>query len=377
MARTLRLALGRRNNHQPGKNAASERSALISGLELSRQLHGEVIAPVLARRFPHLRYASARLDSGSDVLGFDTSVSRDHGWGPRVTVFLGHDDLSAAGAEVRAALAEALPATIAGVATRFARPTAQAPDAFGHGIEVTTVEGFFSQWLGCDPRQPLTIVEWLAAPASRLRAVADGAVWHDGLGELGPARERLRWYPDDVWHALMATQWRRLAEQEAFVGRCGDVADELGSRLVAARQVRELMRVVFLLSRVYPPYSKWFGSAFRQLDLAAELEPGLARVFDATDWRGREDALNAAYAAVGAMHNAASLTPAIDLSVRRFHERPYRVLDVGRFAMALDATHSIGDVVSGAAWQWIDDAKIDEAPLRTRAAIHSQRPDRG
>jgi len=140
---------------------------LISGLELSRQLHGEVIAPVLARRFPHVRYASARLDSGSDVLGFDTSASRDHGWGPRVTVFLGQDDLAAAGTELRAVLAEALPAAIAGVATRFARPTAQLPDAFGHGIEVTTAEGFFSQWLGCNPGQPLTIVEWLVSGAGQ------------------------------------------------------------------------------------------------------------------------------------------------------------------------------------------------------------------
>ncbi len=158
------------------------------------------------------------------------------------------------------------------------------------------------------------------------------------------------------------------------MGRCGDVGDELGSRLVAAHQVRELMRLVFLLSRVYPPYAKWFGSAFSRLDLAAEFEPPLARVLAATDWRSREDALNAAYAAVGAMHNAASLTPPIDLAVRPFHERPYRILDVGRFATALDATHSIGDVMSGAAWQWIDDAKIDETPARALAAVQSQRP---
>jgi len=347
---------------------------LISGLELSRKLHDEVIVPVLARRFPHVRYASVRLDGGSDVLGFDTPVSRDHGWGPRVTLLLGQDDRAAAGAELTASLEEALPTTISGVATRFARPTAQAPDAFGHGIEVATVEGFFWRWLGCNPRQPLTIVEWLAAPASRLRAVADGAVWHDGLGEIGPVLERLRWYPADLWRALMATQWRRLADQEAFMGRCGDVGDELGSRLVAAHQVRELMRLVFLLSRVYPPYAKWFGSAFSRLDLAAEFEPPLARVLAATDWRSREDALNAAYAAVGAMHNAASLTPPIDLAVRPFHERPYRILDVGRFATALDATHSIGDVMSGAAWQWIDDAKIDETPARALAAVQSQRP---
>lgn len=345
---------------------------MISGLELSRRLHDEVIAPVLTRWFPRLRYASARLDDGSDVLGFDTPVSRDHGWGPRATLFLGDDDLAAAGTDVRAAMEEALPQAIAGVATRFARPTAKAPAALGHGIEVTSVREFFLRWLGCDPRQPLATVEWLAAPASRLRTVASGAVWHDGLGELGSARERLRWYPRDLWHALMAAQWRRLAEQEAFVARCGEIGDELGSRLVAARQVRELMRMVFLLGRVYPPFAKWFGTAFRQLDMARDCEPSLASVLDATDWRSREEALNKAYGAVGALHNAAALTPPVDLAPRPFHQRPYQVLDLGRFAAALDATHPLGDLMGGAAWQWIDDAEVDETPARARAAVESQ-----
>jgi hypothetical protein len=346
---------------------------MIPGLELSRRLHDEVIAPVLARWFPRLRYASARLGDGSDVLGFDTPVSRDHGWGPRATVFLRDDDLAASGSDVLAAIEEALPQAIAGVPTRFARPTAQAPDAFGHGVEVTSIREFFRRWIGCDPRQPLTTVEWLAAPASRLRTVASGSAWHDDDGELGAARARLRWYPDDLWRGLMAARWRRLAEQEAFPGRCGEVGDELGSRLVGARQVRELMRMVFLLARVYPPYTKWFGSAFQQLDLAPACQPSLAAVLDATGWRLREEALNRAYAAVGALHNAAALTPPVDLAPRSFHQRPYQVLDLGRFAAALDATHTLGDLMGGAAWQWIDDAEVDETPARARAAVQGQR----
>ena len=345
---------------------------MIPGLEVSRRLHEEVIAPLLAQRFPQVSYASARLDGGSDVLGFDTPVSRDHGWGPRVTLFLGHEEFATAGSAIAAALEEALPDTVAGVATRFAQPTAQAPDSIGHGIQVTTIGAFFQLWLGCDPRRALATADWLAAPASRLRAVADGAIWHDGPGELAAARERLRWYPDDVWRALMGAQWRRIAEQEAFMSRCGDVGDELGSRLVAAHQVREVMRAAFLLSRVYPPYAKWFGSAFRQLDVAAELGVLLGRALGATDWRSREEALNAAYVALGAMHNAAALTPPVELALRPFHGRPYRILDTGRFATALDATHTLGDVMGGAAWQWIDDARIDETPVRAHAAVQSQ-----
>jgi hypothetical protein len=45
-------------------------------------------------------------------------------------------------------------------------------------------------------------------------------------------------------------------------GRCAEVGDELGSRVVAARLVREVMHLAFLLEQQYLPYSKWLGTAF-------------------------------------------------------------------------------------------------------------------
>jgi hypothetical protein len=52
------------------------------------------------------------------------------------------------------------------------------------------------------------------------------------------------------------------------MARCGDVGDELGSRLVAARLIEELMRLCFLMEKQYWPYAKWFGTAFSKLACA-------------------------------------------------------------------------------------------------------------
>jgi hypothetical protein len=86
--------------------------------------------------------------------------------------------------------------------------------------------------LGFDPRDRVELLDWLATPTQRLAEVTGGAVFHDGLGELVPARERLRWYPPDVWRYVLAAQWSRIAEEEPFVGRCSELGDTSGGRIV-------------------------------------------------------------------------------------------------------------------------------------------------
>jgi hypothetical protein len=140
-----------------------------------------------------------------------------------------------------------------------------------------------------------------------------------------------------VWLYIMAAEWQRIAEEEAFVGRCGDVGDERGSRLIAARIVQHLMRLCFLIECRYPPYSKWFGTAFARLDCAAALGPLLDAVLAAADWRAREAALSAAYRQVATLHNALGVTPPLEAEVTLYHDRPYLVIHAARFANALEA----------------------------------------
>jgi hypothetical protein len=60
----------------------------IPGLELSRMFFQQQVRPILSKNFPSIPYSAALIGWGSEVLGFDTALSRDHHWGPRVLLFL-------------------------------------------------------------------------------------------------------------------------------------------------------------------------------------------------------------------------------------------------------------------------------------------------
>jgi hypothetical protein len=163
--------------------------------------------------------------------------------------------------------------------------------------------------------------------------VTAGAVFRDD-GALGQAREALAWYPDDVWLWLLACQWRRIDQEEPFVGRTAEVGDELGSRVLCARLVRDAMRLCFLLERRYAPYAKWLGSGFRRLRAYEELGPLLEAALAADTCDEREAALVAAMETLARLHNEAGVTQPVEATARPFYDRPFRVLGSARFVTA-------------------------------------------
>jgi hypothetical protein len=305
----------------------------IPGIELSRRYWHEVVAPVVDAVLPRTPRAAALIGRGSDVLGFDTERSTDHGWGPRVVVFL--DDATDLGEErqrdLAAAIDERLPETFGGFSTRFADQTGA---AVRHQVSFTTVRAWFTASLGFDPRGEVTDVDWLATPSQLLRSSVAGAVFEDTGSQLTEARDRLRWYPDDVWFYLLACQWRRVDQEEPFVGRTGEVGDEIGSAVVTARLVRDLMRLCFLIERQYAPYTKWLGTAFSRLQCAPALTPLFRSALSGSDWKQREGALIPAAEQVARAFNDLRVTEPQDPSAKDFWGRPFRVLDSSRFVEA-------------------------------------------
>ncbi|HEY7268533.1 MAG TPA: DUF4037 domain-containing protein [Dehalococcoidia bacterium] len=308
-------------------------AAFIPGTELARRYWHDVVAPIVDELLPGVPRAAARIGAGSDVLGFDTERSTDHGWGPRVTVFF-EDSLDLA-RDRRARLLESIdkriPAVFLGYPTRFAPSD---DSAARHQVILTNVREWFTQALGFDPRGEITDADWLAAPAQLLLEATAGAVFEDGHGELTIARERLTWYPNDVWLYLLGCQWRRIDQEEPFAGRAAEVGDDLGSSVIAARLVRDVMRLCFLIERRYAPYTKWLGTAFNQLGSGPTLMPMLREALAAKTWHAREDALVPAYEHVARMFNALGVTEPQEAEVRYFYNRPFRVLDSGRFVEA-------------------------------------------
>jgi hypothetical protein len=294
----------------------------VPGVVLNREFYIEVVGPLLGAR----THSSGLLGWGSDVLGFDTERSTDHGWGPRLTVFVAPEDVET----VRADMDEHLPEVFRDWPVRFGWDA----EPVTHHVNVTTLREWLRRGLGHDPRDGMDALDWLVVPQQLLLGVVRGAVYHDGLGELEPLRQMLAWFPDSVWQWLVACQWRKVAQEEAFVGRAAEVGDAPGAQITCARLVREVMRLHFLLARTYAPYTKWFGTAYRELPAAAEMIPELQAALDATTEPARETALCALYEAVAALHNRAGLTEPVDAEVRPFYGRPYRVLKADRFVDA-------------------------------------------
>lgn len=317
----------------------------IPGLELSRRFYTEAVRPLLEEAAPGIPHSAARLGSGSEVLGFDTPRSADHEWGPRLQLFLRRQDVPRHAGRIRHLLAEHLPKTFHGYPTHFAptgdgdiRVMRTTDGPVHHRVEVTHLSAWFTATLGFDPlAAEVTPADWLATPTQLLAEVTGGAVFHDGLHQLGPLRHTLRWYPHDIWLHVLACQWKRVSQEEAFVGRCGEVGDELGSAVVAARLARDLMRLCLLMDRRYPPYGKWLGSAFARTTAGHQLTPVLTAALAATDWHTREQHLVRAYETVATLHNQLDLTDRVDPTTRPYHSRPFRVLRAERFTEALIA----------------------------------------
>jgi hypothetical protein len=346
----------------------------IPGLRLAREFCAAVVRPLLAEHFPQVPYAAALLGPGSEVAGFDSQRSTDHDWGPRLQIFLTDGDAAQAGA-ITAMLASTLPASFRGYPVAF--PVTGEPGTARHRVKVAGLGTWLTGQLGFDPRREVTRLDWLAIPTQRLAECAAGEVFHDGPGELTRARADLAWYPRDVWLYVLACQWQRIGQEEAFPGRCAEVGDDLGSVIVTARLARDLMRLCLLMQQRYPPYSKWLGTAFARLPGTSGLGASLTAAISAADWRAREQHMGQAYETVAAWHNELGVTSPLDTRVRGFYERPYQVIEASRFAEALREAITDpqlrGLSLTGAIDQFVDSTdalgRVDFLRVCTRAAI--------
>ena len=359
----------------------------MKGLDLSQAFYEEAVKPLLESEFPNLVYSAGLLGWGSDVLGFDTEQSMDHGWGPRMFIFLGEKDHEEYCESLDSFLGHNLPTEIRGFPVNFeyhddGTLVMQLSDdrPLNHDIKIVTIRDYFERYLTVNPLERMNPIDWVTLPEQRLRSIAMGLIFYDGLGQLQSIFERLSYYPNDVWLYLLSTQWRRIAQEEPFMGRCGQVGDELGSRVVGSRLVYEIMKLCFLMEKQYAPYIKWFGTAFSQLKSAGILAPILERVFEATSWEGRQEHLVRAYEIVAAMHNDLGITKPMKAKVANFHNRPFLVIWADDFAEAIYETIQDEDVLLlpkylGAIDQFVDSTDVLSKPRRYPKIRHMYERD--
>lgn len=314
----------------------------IPGMELSKKYYFEVVQPIIGQYFPELKYTAGLIDYGSDVLGYDTTTSQDHQWGPRLSVFISEEDICTVGEKLDKVLSEKLPSSFYGFSTNFSGTKSdyirhmEISDngCVKHIIRIHTLEEFFIQHLGINIHENINETDWLLFPQQRLLTIRKGKLFHDDL-HAEVIKQKLEYYPDNIWYYLMACEWNKINYEEAFVGRCGDVNDEIGSRIIASRIIQSIMNICFLQERQYIPYSKWFGTAFSELKSSKILNKVFKSILNAKKWKAREKSLSEAYVFIANQHNILNITKYIKPSIQNYYGRNYKVIFGDRFAQEL------------------------------------------
>jgi hypothetical protein len=315
----------------------------IKGKELCRRFHMEIIEPIMTDAYSFLSYSAALIGPGSEVLGYDTEMSTDHDWGPRIYLFLNEQDVRYL-EQIQLSLHQRAP-------ERF----------YGFPVDVrmsvfTTVPRFIVSCLAVNQDERLESVDWLTFPSQSLLEISGGEVYRDDNGQLSKLRKQFAYYPHDIWLYLMASSWQRIGQEEHLMLRSGFIGDELGSAIIASRLVRDIINLCFLMERQYAPYPKWFGTAFKHLKCSDQLKPFLWTAQTAVNWREREHALHNAYKHLSSMHNGLGITEKISDDVAYFFDRPFKVMNGERIAglianqivdtdiQQLAKTHFIGNI---------------------------------
>ena len=245
----------------------------MKGLELSKQYFEECGKEILERDFadalPFLAVGLA--GSGSECLGFDDELSRDHDFEPGFCIFLPSEEI------VDRRTAFLLERAYAKLTKEFLGYTRSPLSPVGgnrHGV--IRMEDFFLEKVGSSDGE-LTLHQWFSVPEQGLLEATNGMVFLDNLGQFSEIRQRLSYFPEDVrlkklcGHLLLMGQ----AGQYNY-GRCVSRGDSAAAQLAVFEFVQSALHTVYLLNRTYMPYYKWrfkgLGSLSKLNDLSDKLE---------------------------------------------------------------------------------------------------------
>jgi hypothetical protein len=306
----------------------------IPGLELNQKYYSEVVAPLIGKFDPKLNYSAGLIGYGSDVLGYDSTTSMDHNWGPRLQLFLEKNGV-AKKEFLDEYLRANLPGEFLGFSTNFTEKGADGTQRMSpndtkrvnHLVEIYDIDEYFFSIFHKGITE-YSNLDWLCIPEQKLVEITSGSVFFDGLNKLEKMRAALKYYPQEVKLTRLAAYWQCISNEEAFIGRSNELSDLLGEKIIASRLVSYLLKICFVVKEVYIPYSKWFTHKFDDLHLP-EIKALALNTLKENDPKKIEELLAGLYLKVLALQNSSSDIPKIERGITTYYNRPYKVILAG------------------------------------------------
>ncbi len=224
----------------------------MKGMELSERYFDEYGKTLINDELGKYKgYIAAGLaGEGSECLGFDDELSRDHDFGPGFCIWVPEDIYRQHGEEMQRAY-DSLPTGYMGCR--------RLETAMGAGrVGVMPVEFFYRKYTGLD-HAPETNMEWFRIPESFLATAVNGKVFCDNFGAFTKWRDVLRsFYPEDVLKKKLAARCAVIAQSGQYnYPRCMKRGDSQAAYLACGEFIRKAMSALYLLNGMYMPYYKW------------------------------------------------------------------------------------------------------------------------
>jgi len=260
----------------------------MNGLSLSKRFFEEC-RPLLEKRIPQVMACSAAglAGEGSECLGLDDEISRDHDWGAGFCLWIPQHVFLSEKEHIDAAFAS-LPSSFMGYPARLD------PSASHGRTGPLSLERFLHRFLGSSGL-PQTWREWQAIPEYHLCSCTNGEIFMDASGTFSALREELlRHYPLDVLKKKLAARCMIMAQAGQYnLPRSLHRENYPAAMLAAARFAEATLSVTFLLNRRYMPFYKWAGLAVSRLPLLGEETAALINQLACTAWNVAEQGLPA------------------------------------------------------------------------------------
>ena len=97
------------------------------------------------------------------------------------------------------------------------------------------------------------------------------------------------------------------------------------------------MRLCFLYSDQYAPYSKWFGTAFARLDIDERIKSLICGIIKSDNIRERENNLVEAQLALAKIHNESGFSEKVDVRIENYFGRDIKVIFADKIVDSIQA----------------------------------------
>ena len=146
----------------------------MQGMEIAEKYYEQYGLPMVREVCPELeeRVAFGLVGEGSQCVGYDDEISRDHDFGPGFCIWLLEDDFANYGGGLQAAY-EMLPKEFMGLSTDNIQDKSR--------VGVMRIDEFFFKYLGLS-EPPKTNREWLFLKETLLSVCTNGKVFRDDMG---------------------------------------------------------------------------------------------------------------------------------------------------------------------------------------------------